>query len=122
MMPQLAERPDAQPASPAPVPAQDGGEAQALLGAVLGFSPYRKALAPLLGEIARVALANRQVRAALAAVEQRADFRRTGRLSRADLGAQKAVLLAFLENVHFASPDFLRSVGEWPLGEIRDRG
>lgn len=117
-----AERPEAGPARAAPAERLDGDQAHDLVAAVIGLSPYRKALSPLIGEITRVALCNRQLRAALAAVEQRSDFRWTGRLSRAELGAEKAVLLSYLEYVRFASPDFLRSVGEWPLGEIRGRG
>jgi hypothetical protein len=99
----------------------DQGQAEALVSAFIGLSPYRKAIAPLLGDITRIALANRQVGEALATVERRADFRRTGRLDLAGLGNEKAVILAFLEHIRFASPDFLRSVGEWPLGEIRGR-
>lgn len=114
-----AERRDVELAHSVGTPQLDGAEAQALVAALVALSPYREALAPLLGEITRIALSNQQVGAALVAVEQRSGFRQAGRLSRAELGAEKAVLLSFLEHVRFASPDFLRSVGEWPPGEIR---
>lgn len=117
-----AERPAAEPERSVPAQGLDARQALALVAAVIGLSPYRKVLTPLLGEITRIAFGNRQIGAALAAVAQRSDFRHSGRLRRTQLGAEKAALLAFLEHIRFASPDFLGSVGEWPLGEIRGRG
>ncbi len=93
-----------------------------LVAALIGLSPYRAVLLPLLPDITRIARANRQIGTALAAVERRADFARTGRLRRADLGPDRTALLGFLEYIRFACPDFLRSVGEWPVGGMRDRG
>lgn len=93
-----------------------------LVTALIGLSPYRAVLLPLRSDIARIARANRQIGTALAAVELRADFAHTGRLRRADLGPERTALLGFLEYIRFASPDFLRSVGEWPVGGMRDRG
>ncbi|GAU83135.1 hypothetical protein [Bosea sp. BIWAKO-01] len=97
-------------------------DAERLVAALIGLSPYRAVLLPLLTDITRIARANRQIGAALAAVEQRADFAHTGRVRRSDLGPDRTALLGFLEYIRFASPDFLRSVGEWPVGGLRDRG
>jgi hypothetical protein len=94
----------------------------ALVAALIELSPYRAVLQPLQSDIARIARANRQIGAALGVVEQRADFARTGRLRRGDLGPERTALLGFLEYIRFASPDFLRSVGEWPVGGMRERG
>lgn len=92
------------------------------MAALIGLSPYRAVLLPLLADINRIARANRQIGGALLAVEARAEFSRTGRLRRTDLGPERTVLLGFLEYIRFASPDFLRSVGEWPVGGLRERG
>lgn len=108
--------PAAATASPPP---QDG---EALVAALIGLSPYRAVLIPLLADITRIARTNRQIGAALRAVEARADFSQTRRLRRADLGPERTALLGFLEYIRFASPDFLRSVGEWPVGGMRERG
>lgn len=92
---------------------------RALLGAVVALGPYRKVLTPLCDDIARIAQANHQIRAALHVVAARSDFARTGKLRKADLGPQAKVLNMFLEYIRFSSPDFLRSVGEWPTGGVR---
>jgi hypothetical protein len=97
-------------------------DAEPLVAALIGLSPYRAVLLPLLADITRIARANRQIGAALLAVEARSDFTHTGRLRRADLGPERTALLGFLEYIRFASPDFLRSVGEWPVGGMRERG
>ena len=91
----------------------------ALVGAVIELSPYRKVLMPLCDDIVRVAQNNRQISAALHVIAERSGFREKGRLRRADLGPQAAVVSMFLEYIRFASPDFLRSVGEWPTGGVR---
>lgn len=98
------------------------GDGERLVAALIELSPYRAVLLPLLADITRIARANRQIGAALAAVELRADFARTERLRRADLGPDRTALFDFLEYIRFASPDFLRSVGEWPVGGMRERG
>lgn len=103
-------------ASPPQAAAPAAGERDALVAALIELSPYRAVLRPLEADIARIARANRQIGAALAVVEQRAGFTRTGRLRRADLGPERTALFGFLEYIRFASPDFLRSVGEWPPG------
>jgi SP family galactose:H+ symporter-like MFS transporter len=100
-----------------PTPTEKVAERDALVAALIELSPYRAALRPLEADIARIARANRQIGAALAAIEARTDFGRTGRLRRADLGPECTALLGFLEYIRFASPDFLRSVGEWPVGD-----
>ncbi|MDU0342895.1 hypothetical protein [Bosea rubneri] len=97
------------------------GDGERLVAALIALSPYRVVLMPMLADITRIGRANRQISAALAAVELRADFAHTGRLRRSDLGPERTALLGFLEYIRFASPDFLRSVGEWPVGGMRDR-
>ena len=91
----------------------------ALVGALIALGPYSKILMPLCDDIARIAQANHQMRAALDAVAKRSGFSRTGRLRKADLGPQAGELRMFLEYIRFASPDFLRSVGAWPTGGMR---
>jgi len=86
----------------------------ALVAAIVARSPYRRALTPMIGEITRIALANNQIRAALADVAIRSNFEATRTLGRRDLGPQRATLMSFLEYVYFASPAFLASVGEGP--------
>ncbi|GGF75215.1 hypothetical protein GCM10007301_38850 [Azorhizobium oxalatiphilum] len=90
-----------------------------LVSALVARSPYRSALTPLLHDITRIALANVQLRAALADIALRSDFSRTNTLRRCDLGAAAAPITAFLEQVYFSSPGFLKSVGEWPVGGAR---
>ena len=92
---------------------------KALVGALIALGPYQKALMPLCDDIARIAQSNHQIRAALGAVAKRSAFSRTRKLRRADLGPQEGELKMFLEYIRFASPDFLRSVGEWPTGGAR---
>lgn len=94
-------------------------DAEALLRAIIGFSPYRRVLAPLEADITRIALANRQVSSALAAVIERSGFTAGASLRRGDLGPEARIFAAFLEHIHFASPPFLKSVGEWPVGGRR---
>lgn len=94
-------------------------DAEALLQAIIGFSPYRRVLAPLQADITRIALANRQISSALAAVVGRTGFTAGASLRRADLEPEARTFAAFLEHIHFASPPFLKSVGEWPVGGRR---
>ena len=106
--------------SKAPEGASSGEhETAALIRAIIELGPYQAALMPLANEIARIAHGNNQVRIALQAVSIRTDFPRSGRVRRADLAAEAGTLFAFLEHIRFASPDFLGSVGEWPVGEKR---
>ncbi|MCZ0733247.1 hypothetical protein [Phreatobacter sp. AB_2022a] len=102
--------------TPALAPRQD---AEALLLEIIALSPYRRVLGPLQADITRIALGNKQVSAALAAVIRRSGFTAGAALRRQDLGAEARTFAAFLEHVHFASPPFLETVGEWPLGVRR---
>lgn len=95
-------------------------EARALVAALVARSPYRKGLTPLIDDIVRIGLANRQVSAALAAVAARSRVATTGAVTKAELGAEGATLNTFLEHIYFASPGFLASVGEWPVGVMPD--
>lgn len=94
-------------------------ETTALIRAIIGFGPYQAALMPLVNDIARIAHDNQQVRLALQTVSARADFQHSGLLKRADLAEEASTLFAFLEHIRFASPGFLDSVGEWPVGGKR---
>jgi sugar porter (SP) family MFS transporter len=97
----------------------DAARHAALVDALIVLSPYRSSLQPMAADIARIARDNRQIRAALHVVSVRCDFGRSGRLRRADLGAEADALLSFLDHIYYASPKFLGSVKEWPLGEKR---
>lgn len=110
-------------ASPVYAPSMAGqnlaaaGAVSAVLGALVRASAYRAALAPILADVERVALLNLQVRGALEALAVRPGFAPAGLLRRAC--AEERTVKAFLEYVAFASPGFLSSVGEWPLGQKR---
>ncbi len=99
--------------------AGDVNETTNLIRAIIELGPYKAVLMPMAHEIGRVAHTNVQVRLALQVVSIRADFPRSGRLRRADLAGEASTLFAFLEHIRFASPDFLGSVGEWPVGGKR---
>lgn len=90
-----------------------------LMNFIIKLSPYEVSLLPLAADIARIANDNHQIHCALQAISTRSEFRRSGKLRRSDLGAEASSLFAFLEHIHYASPDFLNSVGEWPVGEPR---
>lgn len=85
-----------------------------LVGALITLSPYRRGLLPMHDRIASVAHENIQIRTALRQVHARTGPERAARLTRTDLGPQRWVLMTFLEHVWFASPEFLRSVGQPP--------
>lgn len=88
-----------------------------LLGQFISKSPYRAMLSPIAADVERVALQNVQIRAALETLAAQPGFRPGGMLRRP--GAEERAIRAFLEFVAFASPAFLTSVGEWPMGQIR---
>ncbi|MGX1306407.1 hypothetical protein AB7M35_001127 [Amorphus suaedae] len=92
----------------------------AMIAAIVAFSPYRRTLTPMLPDITRIALANNQIRSALAAVAERSNFAATRVIARRDLGPERATLLSFLEYIYFASPSFLDSVGEGSQGGSSD--
>ncbi|QCI67848.1 hypothetical protein [Phreatobacter stygius] len=100
-------------------PTVEHHDAEALLEAIIALSPYRRVLAPLQVDITRIALANRQISGALAAVIGRSGFTAGATLRRRDLGPEARTFAAFLDHIHFASPPFLKSVGEWPVGGRR---
>ncbi|WP_322997146.1 sugar porter family MFS transporter [Castellaniella sp.] len=104
----------AQPPSPQAV--QDSlaltrEQAGQLIHALIQLSPYRQDLQPLADKITLLAYDNHQVRVALYALWQRQGAA-VG--SHRALGAQKTVLMMFLEHIRYASPVFLTSVGEGP--------
>lgn len=92
-------------------------EARRLMAALVELSPYRRPLRPLLGDLTRIALANHQLHAALADLGAR--MPKGGAPTRQDLGADAPLFTDFLEYMRFASPSFLASVGEWPIGGAR---
>ncbi len=84
-------------------------QAEALVRALIGMSPYRQDLLPMAAQVAALAYDNHQVRVALHAVWLRVG---QGAPNRRALGAEARVLTMFLEHVRYASPAFLASVGE----------
>lgn len=112
----LSEAPSLNEAA-GPVPRQDiDPRAGAVLRTLIARSPYRAMLEPITAEVERVAFGTHQIRAALETLAG-APAQARGLLRRP--GAEEAAVCAFLEYVAFASPAFLTSVGEWPLGQIR---
>lgn len=102
----------------APADARPGGDPRAVtaLRTLVARSNYRDMLEPIAPHVEQVALANRQVHAALDVLARRPlPARRFWERP----SPEEAIVLAFLEYVAFASPAFLTSVGEWPLGQIR---
>lgn len=100
----FATRPDSEP------------RAVTALRTLVARSAYRAMLEPIATELERIALANGQVRGALEALARRPlPARRFWERP----SPEEAIVLAFLEYAAFASPAFLASVGEWPLGQIR---
>ncbi|MFG1295114.1 hypothetical protein [Xanthobacter variabilis] len=93
-------------------------DARRLMAALVELSPYRRPLRPLLGDLTRIALANHQLHAALEGLSTRLPAG-GAKLTRADLGADAPLFADFLEYMRFASPAFLASVGEWPIGGAR---
>lgn len=87
------------------------------LRALVRASTHSAALTPILADIERVALLNVQIHAALDVLAARPNFAPARLLRRAS--AEERVVRAFLEYIAFASPAFLGSVGEWPLGQQR---
>lgn len=88
--------------------------ATALIAGVIRLSPHRQNLEALAADIGRVAYANVQVRCALRELNRRLGGTPPLAMGRQHLGAQAPTLHTFLEHIHFASPGFLQSVGEWP--------
>lgn len=80
----------------------------ALIAALVEMSPYRRGLRPLVAQIAQAAQVCDQVRDAVARIAGRAGG---GAPTRAALGEDRALVMAFLEHIFFASPAFLAGVG-----------
>ncbi|MFG1345870.1 hypothetical protein V5F59_13320 [Xanthobacter autotrophicus DSM 431] len=100
----------------------DGGAAPdfaALVAALLPLDPYHEKLAPMVDDLARIARLNDQLNAAFRRIAERSGFAETGTVRREHLGAEAEAVHAFFEYVYFASPAFLGTVGEWPLGGVR---
>ncbi|MBC7204706.1 MAG: hypothetical protein H5U29_14570, partial [Pusillimonas sp.] len=70
------------------------------------------ALRPLVKQISEVGYGNRQVRTALRIVHARVHWQSGQLLTKRDMGPQRQTLVAFFEQVRFASPSFLGWVGE----------
>ncbi len=90
-----------------------------LVAAILPLDPYHEGLQPMIGELARLALLNDQLNAAFRRVAERSSFVEGGEITNAHLGADATAIHAFFEYMYYASPAFLGSVGEWPLGGTR---
>ncbi|MEW6125235.1 MAG: hypothetical protein AB1698_21730 [Pseudomonadota bacterium] len=102
----------------APVAARPDGDPRAVtaLRTLVARSAYRAMLEPIAQDVERIALANVQVHGALDVLARRPlPARRFWERP----SPEEAIVLAFLEYVAFASPTFLTSVGEWPLGQLR---
>ncbi|MFG1247481.1 hypothetical protein [Xanthobacter flavus] len=87
---------------------------EALVVALLPLGPYHAALAPMVADLARIATLNTQLNAAFRRIAERAGFPE-GAVHREHLAEDAEAVGTFFEYVHFASPSFLGSVGEWPL-------
>lgn len=79
-----------------------------LIAALVEMSPYRRGLRPLVAEIARAAQVCDQIREAVARIAGRAAGAAP---TRSALGEDRALIMAFLEHIFFASPAFLASAG-----------
>jgi hypothetical protein len=102
----------------APVRSSESSEA-ALVRAMIAASPYRRFLRDMEQDVVRVALQNDQMRSSLTRVAAQGCVPSGRWLSFQRPSADERILLSFLEYLAFASPSFLASVGEWPLGVRR---
>jgi hypothetical protein len=85
---------------------------RAVVRAVIALCPHRRALEPMVDEVARVTLVNDQMRKTFERIAERSRLAVTGRVERSDLGDDRAAVFMFLEHIRFACPAFLASVGE----------
>ena len=74
---------------------------------LLERSPYRRGLRPMRDEVARVAIANRQLCTAMDTILADQDYVALGRIDGRRLGRQKALIDGMLEWVYFASDEFV---------------
>lgn len=102
-------------------PGISADQATPLLHSLIALSPYRDNLHTLHGQIVQVACDNQQVSQALLRVQQRVRFQEGMRLRLGHLGSDRSLLMTFLEHIHYASPAFMRSVGE-PANPENTRG
>lgn len=114
-----------QPALPKPVTHTDAPvispeQMEQLMLASIALSPYAEHLQPMAKTIALVASQNHQVRCAAQNVVQRCGGQVPNALTKQHLGPEKHTLFTYLEHTYFASPAFLKTVGEWPVGGPRD--
>ncbi|MFG1300827.1 hypothetical protein V5F49_13625 [Xanthobacter sp. V3C-3] len=109
----MASTTDTAPAAPA-APLDFEG----LVNALLPLDPYRHGLEPLVADLARIAALNVQLNAAFRRIAERSGFPQ-GEVGREHLAEDAEAVHTFFEYVYFASPGFLGSVGEWPLGGAR---
>ncbi len=91
----------------------------ALVRAMVAASSYRRMLSDIEPEIVRVALLNDQIRAALGRLVKEGRVPASPWLRFRRPNADERILISFIEYLAFASPAFLASVGEWPLGARR---
>ncbi|WP_158802563.1 MULTISPECIES: hypothetical protein [unclassified Acidisoma] len=101
-----------------PVRSSESAEA-ALVRAMIAASPYRRFLRDIEQDVVRVALQNDQIHAILTRVAAQGRIPSGRWFSLRRPSADESILLSFLEYLAFASPSFLASVGEWPLGVRR---
>lgn len=87
---------------------------EGLVIALLPLGPYHAALEPMVADLARIAALNTQLNAAFRRIAERSGFP-AGAVHREHLAEDGEAVATFFEYVHFASPSFLGSVGEWPL-------
>ncbi|MFC3225704.1 hypothetical protein ACFOGJ_00580 [Marinibaculum pumilum] len=80
---------------------------RALVLSLLERSPYRRGLRPHGDEVARVAIANDQLRGAMDEIIADPDYASLGRIDGRRLKRQKALIEHMLEWVYFASSDFV---------------
>jgi hypothetical protein len=91
----------------------------ALVRAMIAASPYRRMLSDIEPQVVRVALLNDQIRAALARLVKEGRVPASSWRPFRRATADERILASFIEYLAFASPAFLASVGEWPLGARR---
>lgn len=102
-----------------PPPAGAPLDFEGLVVALLPLGPYHAALEPMVADLARIAALNDQLNAAFRRIADRSGFAAGGTVHREHLAEDAEAVHTFFEYVHFASPAFLGSVGEWPLGGVR---
>ena len=111
----MATLPEAETITPAAAPL----DFERLVAAVLPLDHYHRELEPLLPDLVRIVQLNDQLNAAFRRIAERAAFPEGGEVEREHLGEDAPAVHTFFEYVYFASPAFLSTVGEWPLGGVR---